>query len=180
MNQEQKARMMSKELAGHVSRLLLAQAAAEIVRESIDKLDAKILAENDFGWNTFDGKIDPSTEYSTPFCRDAKLAYLMDDESAERYNELRKAAIADSIWFVEDPEFCPALVAENKVIDLERELLVKSAELMDCPQLAHVYGDKRKDALRLATDLVVSYPGFKGPSRKEINDMISQMKKGAA
>lgn len=168
---------MSVELREPVNVLLLAMAAAELIRESVDKIDAKILAENDFGWNTFDGKLDPATEYSTPFCRESRLTYLMDEESMAKYETLRQEAIEASEWWVANPEYCPALSAEFRVTQLENAVLRKAGELLQTPQMTQIYGAKRKKGLDLLIGMVTSYPGFVPPSPEQIRAEIAKVTK---
>ena len=166
------AKVFAQDIAPLVRQYLVVRAAAEVISKHMHDLDVRILNAANYAYDveTF------GNEYGE-FCKDPKHAYLMTEQASEAYNAVRREAVAASEWFVSDPDFCPALVAENDATKLETLIIRKGAKAFECPQFEHIYGEKRRELVKHLIGLAVSFDGFQKPTQKDIETELRNRRK---
>lgn len=140
---------------------LLARTFAEVQRERVDAIHLAILTECPIYADQFD-----TTEQITH----SKDLYLSSDEAAcqdfyaESDARLRKAGIKPADM---PRDYCPALVAENLLRKIERELIDVSGKPfgVDADGLLCARGglDNWKQWIDLVCKLIVNLPNFEAP-----------------
>jgi hypothetical protein len=126
---------LAKTLKPAVDLVLITKAKAEILREEIDALDAKLLAEREYRIAAEWVKQGDADERIT----EPKNTWLMGDEDAAIFHRLRADAIEAAGYEVPTREFCPALIAESA----ERDAIATMIELATTmPGLEHMTGNR--------------------------------------
>lgn len=141
-----------------VNTVLLAKAQAELLREKCDAIQRQVLAAGEY-------KTSDHWEPRIPVGRvtDPKLAYLMDDDQAPGYYAALDAAYRAAGYTDLKPGHCPALIAEDLLIQAEWALIDAAEQFF--PEMAadRLYGETRAKYLDLLIRAVVNYPGYKAP-----------------
>ncbi len=158
------AKRFARDMTPVVNELLITRLIAERVKKQIDEECARILATGEFRyankWYGYNFRGDKLPE--DRILRNVAESYLMHDEDAKRYYELRADFIESAGW--KCPRgYCPASMAESRCIRLEQTILDAMAEMMHCPRMREVYGDHREQALELAIGLVVNLSSYRKP-----------------
>lgn len=134
----------AKDNASLAKAVLMAQAYAELTRERVDAYIRPIFDSYQFKEDcTFDGKHTPSGK----LLESPKQLYLCDDPLIGAfYDDCDKAHREHG--FKGPKGHCPALRAENLLMQAQQHLIDSGAELMGIDSHA-VYGDDRKKLLKL-------------------------------
>ena len=156
------AKRFAKQMTPVVNELLTTRVIAEHVKKQIDAACTQILASGQFRYADKCLKRDKSLP-ADGIVRDVKHAYRINDEQASEYYKRRADYIEQAGWKVER-DYCPAAMAESKCIELEQQILDAMAQMMNCPQMRHVYGEHREKALDLAIGLVVNLTTYRKPA----------------
>lgn len=159
MNAKQQAKMareMSLGLVNEVNAVLLATAVAEVERERIGAIRAKILADGDYRDAKGNRIVEPAKDW------------MMADDAFPAYIALVEASDPDRPGDLE-PGYCPALIAETVRINAENDMIVAAGKWFpvfvdgDCPR---VWGENRTKLVKLLMGMVVNFPGYKAPNLK--------------
>lgn len=151
------ARMLER----HVNNVLLAQVIAEHKREQVDKIHRRVLAENNYQYDTERwGVLDVSGKVTEP-----SDTYLMrESDSADYFAKMKAIHLANGYADAEKG-YCPALVAEHMLIQAQNVLLEVASEPMGV-DLTGTCGDNRKKALDLLIGLVTNMSWYVAPNLK--------------
>lgn len=106
--------VVGRALAPAVKTALAARAVAEVTREEVDAIAARILAENTY-----------MSQYTGDRITEPRRAWMMDEVVFAGYAALVDAAVR-AAGYDPEPGYCPALVAENTLLKAERALVTAS------------------------------------------------------
>lgn len=162
---------IARKLTSAVNALLMAQARAEVLREKVDTIKARLLAERDYlpRWKDDErlaSRPELAEQYSKPV-RDPKLDYwLTDEDCVEYFAKLESAVAADeTLPKPSKSGNCPALEADTLRLKCEELLIDCAAEQI--PDVAKVrerlYGEHRRKMLDLLIGMVVNQTGYRSP-----------------
>lgn len=154
MEKEEAARVAAA-MTPLVNAYLLALAVAQVERKRMDRLDTELL-----------GEFKLHNQYTGQLITKPNEAWMVDMKEAEPYHAERNRSIRAMGYRSVPDGYCPALVAENRVIKCETAMLQeigRVAQSLVAFAGGHVYGALRKNAIDLIVKLVVYAPGYEPP-----------------
>ena len=122
-----KAFYANEENLALVAKVLAARLVAEATREAVDAYIEPLFATYEF----YADQLPCDSGRKLTSSRDLWLS--KDDEQAAKFYAACDAAHAAHGWELPGPGYCPALMAENEVIEAENELLKAAAEHFGLP-----------------------------------------------
>jgi hypothetical protein len=158
------AKRFARNITPVVNELLTTRLIAERVKKQIDDECSRILSSGEFRyankWYDYSFRGDKLPE--DRILRNVAESYLMHDEDAKRYYQLRANYIESAGWKC-PRDYCPASMAESKCIECENAIISAMADMMNCPNLRDAWGETREKALELSIGLVVNLSSYRNP-----------------
>ncbi len=156
-------------LTDAVNTLLDAKLIAQVEREKMDKLDAELLQRFEIFTSSRWANGGPRSMPVRRITKEKDL-YLADQDSEVMtdYYKARREGIA-ALGYKVEGDTCPALVAENLVMDARAEVVKVAGPMFglgaDPVQRLMCAGmDKYDEFIDLCMKLVVSFPGYRNPT----------------
>ena len=152
-----KAAIMTPAVKSLVGTYLLARIYAEIMRADVDKVHDQILIEIEIHANTY-GRTER-------LCK-MKDLYMSDDDALcqKIYIEADKRLKAAGIKPADmERDYCPALVAENDLCEIEALIIKETGTPFD---IENLYGEDRKTWLDLVVSAIIAAPDFVNPLKE--------------
>lgn len=139
-------------IAGHVAAVLAARIVAEVKREAVDKVATRIMSEGQY-------KDDEGNAVLIP-----KHSYLIIESQWDGYFSRLRTEMAAAGLHGSKPEFCPALEAENALMEAERALINHAGKIIDGINSDSVW--KVKDGWKKCVELLCGLALAKTPKRR--------------
>ena len=147
----------TSDMLNAVKAVLIAKVYADGIRPIVQANQSKVLLENDFRISEAWRNHRSLREVNLPeFVREEKIAYLMAEDDLKIYlqkvYDLNKASGLD----VNDPTFCPLLVAESMYRDAVRLLLEVMEPITKLP-VVRIPWNKTDSLVQLMLNLIVPF-----------------------